>query len=60
MRNAIFIFAFALVLFLVFLPSYTKMQDMGRNIAIVENDKKEFVGVVTLEDLLEEIVGEIK
>ena len=40
--------------------AFAQMQDMGRNIAIVENDKREFVGVVTLEDLLEELVGEIK
>lgn len=40
--------------------AFAKLQDMGRNIAIVVNEKNEFVGVVTLEDLLEEIVGEIK
>ncbi len=40
--------------------AFAKLQSMGRNIAIVVDDKAEFAGVVTLEDLLEELVGEIK
>jgi CBS domain containing-hemolysin-like protein len=39
---------------------FNSLQVLGRNIAIVVNDKNEFVGVVSLEDLLEEIVGELK
>ena len=39
--------------------AFARLQKLGRNIAIVVNDKDEFVGVVTLEDLLEELVGEI-
>jgi CBS domain containing-hemolysin-like protein len=40
--------------------SFAQLQSLGRNIAIVVDDKGEFAGVVTLEDLLEELVGEIK
>ncbi len=40
--------------------AFSQLQSMGRNIAVVVNEKDEFVGVVTLEDLLEELVGEIK
>lgn len=36
------------------------LQTLGRNIAIVEDEHGKFVGVLTLEDLLEEIVGELK
>lgn len=39
--------------------AFSRLQRLGRNIAIVVNDHGEFVGVVTLEDLLEELVGEI-
>ncbi|MBU0586376.1 hemolysin family protein [Candidatus Micrarchaeota archaeon] len=39
---------------------FLKFQEVGRNIAIVINEKDEFIGVITLEDLLEELVGEIK
>ncbi len=40
--------------------AFSKLQKMGRNIAIVVNDKGDFTGIVTLEDLLEELVGEIE
>lgn len=40
--------------------AFAHMQSVGRNIAIVQDDKARFVGVVTLEDLLEELVGELK
>ena len=39
--------------------AFSRLQKIGRNIAIVVDGKGEFVGVVTLEDLLEELVGEI-
>jgi CBS domain containing-hemolysin-like protein len=40
--------------------AFATLQSLGRNIAVVVDDKGEFAGVVTLEDLLEELVGEIK
>ena len=40
--------------------AFARLQKLGRNIAIVEDDRGAFVGVVTLEDLLEELVGEIQ
>ncbi|VVC00463.1 Uncharacterised protein [uncultured archaeon] len=40
--------------------AFARLQHLGRNIAIVDNEHGEFVGVVTLEDLLEELVGEIQ
>ena len=40
--------------------AFAHMQSIGRNIAIVVDEKGRFEGVVTLEDLLEELVGEIK
>ena len=39
--------------------AFSRLQRLGRNIAIVVNDHDDFMGVVTLEDLLEELVGEI-
>ncbi len=38
----------------------SQMQSLQRPVAIVLNDESEFVGLVTMEDLLEEIVGEIR
>lgn len=40
--------------------AFAHMQSIGRNIAVVVDDKGKFVGVVTLEDLLEELVGELR
>ncbi|MEM4554637.1 MAG: hemolysin family protein [Candidatus Anstonellaceae archaeon] len=40
--------------------AFARLQKLGRNIAIVEDEKGRFLGIVTLEDLLEELVGEIK
>ncbi len=39
--------------------AFARLQELGRNIAIVVNERDDFLGVVTLEDLLEELVGEI-
>ncbi|MGV8084830.1 MAG: hemolysin family protein [Candidatus Bilamarchaeum sp.] len=40
--------------------AFARLQTLGRNMAIVTDDNQKFVGVVSLEDLLEELVGEIK
>jgi len=40
--------------------AFNVLQNMGHNIAIVVDGKDRFVGVVTLGDLLEELVGEIQ
>jgi len=40
--------------------AFSTLQSLGRNIAIVVDKQGDFAGVVTLEDLLEELVGEIK
>ncbi|MCX8196940.1 MAG: CNNM domain-containing protein [Candidatus Micrarchaeota archaeon] len=40
--------------------AFARLQKLGRNIAIVEDEKGRFLGIVTVEDLLEELVGEIK
>lgn len=40
--------------------AFVQLQELGRNVAIVESSKGTFLGVVTLEDLMEELVGEIE
>jgi Mg2+/Co2+ transporter CorB len=40
--------------------AFEMLQILGRNIAVVEDERGRFLGVVTLEDLLEELVGELK
>jgi putative hemolysin len=40
--------------------AFSKLQTLGRNIALVTDQKGKLVGIVTLEDLLEELVGELK
>ena len=37
----------------------TKMSNHRRNLSFVKNDKGEVVGILTVEDILEELVGEI-
>lgn len=39
--------------------AFNHLQAMGRNMAVVVDEKGNFLGLVTLEDLLEELVGEI-
>jgi CBS domain containing-hemolysin-like protein len=39
--------------------AFKLLQQEGRNMALVTNDAGVFLGLVTLEDLLEEIVGEL-
>ena len=40
--------------------AFAMLQRLGRNFAIAVDEKGQFAGIVTLEDLLEELVGEIK
>ena len=39
--------------------AFLAMKRHGRNIAVVHNTRKEYVGIVTLEDLLDELTGEM-
>jgi CBS domain containing-hemolysin-like protein len=39
---------------------FMAMKQKGEHMAIVRNDKKSILGIVTLEDLIEELVGEIR
>jgi len=39
--------------------AFACLQDLGRHMAIVVNEKDEFVGILTLEDLFEELVGKL-
>jgi len=40
--------------------AFASLQAAGKNIAIVLDEKNEFTGIITLEDLLEELVGELE
>jgi len=39
--------------------AFSILQERGRKIAIVVDEKHEFIGIITMEDLLEELVGKI-
>lgn len=40
--------------------AFASLQELGRHMAIVVDERGEFVGLLTLEDLFEELVGQIK
>ncbi|VVB70665.1 Uncharacterised protein [uncultured archaeon] len=40
--------------------AFANLQSQGKNMAIVVDDKQKFIGVISIEDLVEEIVGEIR
>ncbi len=42
------------------LEAFLKMQEKQTPLAVVENDKEQYVGVITIEDIIEEVVGDIK
>jgi CBS domain containing-hemolysin-like protein len=42
------------------MPVLKSMSKKGEHLALVQNEKKEVIGIITLEDLLEEVVGEIR
>jgi len=42
------------------MPVLKAMSKRGEHLAIVQNENKEVIGIITLEDLLEEVVGEIR
>lgn len=41
------------------LEAFLKMQDKQIPLAIVENSEEKYVGIITIEDILEEVVGDI-
>lgn len=42
------------------LDAFLKMQDSDQHLAVVVNDEDHFIGIVSLENILEEIVGDIR
>jgi Mg2+/Co2+ transporter CorB len=42
------------------MPVLKAMSKRGEHLAIVQNENKKVIGIITLEDLLEEVVGEIR
>jgi Mg2+/Co2+ transporter CorB len=42
------------------MPVLKTMSKKGEHLALVQNENKEVIGIITLEDLLEEVVGEIR
>jgi CBS domain containing-hemolysin-like protein len=40
--------------------AFSKLQTLGRHIAVVEGDHGEYLGLITIEDLMDELVGEHK
>jgi putative hemolysin len=41
------------------LEAFLKMQEKQNHLAVVENQEGSFVGIITIEDILEEVVGDI-
>lgn len=41
------------------LEAFLKMQDKQNHMAVVFNDEEKFIGVITIEDVIEEVVGDI-
>jgi putative hemolysin len=39
---------------------FMNMKQKGQHLAIIRNDQKKVIGIITLEDLIEELVGEIR
>uniref|UniRef100_A0A7C6AG97 DUF21 domain-containing protein n=1 Tax=candidate division WOR-3 bacterium TaxID=2052148 RepID=A0A7C6AG97_UNCW3 len=42
------------------MQAFLKMKERGEHIAVVNNDKKKSIGIITIYDLIEEIVGTIR
>jgi CBS domain containing-hemolysin-like protein len=40
--------------------AFSKLQSLGRQIAIVVDDNEKFIGLITIEDLIGELIGERK